>query len=214
MLIQDPFSEDHIRAHCSHCDPTSNAFADLLDETENFRIVCDHHSLCEGHILIIPKEHLSCIGAYSEKQFDEFVELYELVSAFLKKEYGSVSSFEHGNIGQTVFHSHVHLLPYAGDPLTIVPEGKEHLVALPSFIELQKLFKHYDRYLFFSMNDLAWVVDPTLASPGFFRNRFATALGNAERGNWKEMDRNQELMTLAQADNAQVKKRWEGKDKK
>lgn len=208
MALSDTLSEEHIREHCPHCDPASDAFNDLLEETEYFRIVCDYHSIIEGHILIIPKQHLPCVGEYPKKLFEAFIGHYEAVSMFVKKHYGSVSTFEHGKIGQTVFHSHVHFLPYAGDPTAIVPEGRNHLVALPSFVELQRLYEHYDRYLFFSIGDLAWVVDPSLSAPRFFRDRFATAVGRPERGNWKEMHRNAQLMDNARKDNAKVQALW------
>lgn len=208
MALPDALSEEHIREHCPHCDPASDAFTDLLEETEHFRIVCDYHSIVEGHILIIPKQHLSCVGEYPKELFEEFVEHYENVVVFVKKHYGSVSTFEHGKIGQTVFHSHIHFLPYAGDPIVIVPEGRDHLVALPSFVELQRLFKQYGRYLFFSIGDLAWVVDPLLVTPRFFRDRFASAFGRPERGNWKEMHIDAQLMAAARKDNAKVKVLW------
>ena len=212
MTLPENLSEKYIREHCPHCDPASDAFTDLLEETEHFRIVCDYHPLAEGHILIIPKQHLSCVGEYSKVLFEEFIGHYETVVAFLKKHYGGVSVFEHGKIGQSVFHSHVHFLPYVGDPLTIVPEGREHLVALPSFVELQRLFKQYGRYLFFSIGDLAWVVDPSLAAPRFFRDRFASALGRPERGNWKEMHMDAQLMDSAREENAKTKALWEKRE--
>jgi len=209
MSLPETLSEKYIQEHCPHCDPAADAFTDLLRETEHFRIVCDYHSIIEGHILIIPKQHLSCVGEYPKELFEEFIEHYETVLAFLQKHYGGVSTFEHGKIGQTVFHSHVHFLPYTGDPTSIVPEGKDHLVALPSFVELQRLYAQYGRYLFFSIGDLAWVVDPLLAAPRFFRDRFASALGRPERGNWKEMHMDAQLMAAARKDNAKVKALWE-----
>ena len=209
MSSPDSLSEEHIRTHCPHCDPDSDAFSDSLFETENFRIVCDHHPIIEGHILIIPKEHFSCLGDYPEPIFSEFIDQYERMKKFIFEQYGCVSTFEHGKIGQTVFHSHVHLLPYKGDPLVIVPEGRDHLVALPSFVELQKLYEQYGRYLFFSINDLAWVVDPSLTAPRFFRDRFAMAVGNSERGNWKTMHMDAALMKIGEAEKTKLKRRWE-----
>ena len=208
MNLPEILSEEHIRSHCPHCDAQSDAFTDLLQETEHFRIVCDHHPLNEGHILIIPKQHLSCVGEYPSEVFHEFIELYEAVRSFVRTQYGSMSTFEHGNMSQTVFHSHVHVLPYAGEPSTIVPEGNEQLVALPSFVELQRLYEHYGRYLFFSINNHAWVVNPAIAAPRFFRDRFATALGVPKRGNWKEMHMDEQLMASGRRENEQVKKVW------
>ena len=41
-----------------HCDRNGFAFSHPLEETDSFLVVCDVHPLMEGHILIIPKEHL------------------------------------------------------------------------------------------------------------------------------------------------------------
>lgn len=112
----DYLLEQDIREHCPHCDPASQAFLDALEETANFRVVCDHHPLVEGHILIIPKQHLSSAGEYPGPVFQEFLSLYGKTSEFIRQNYGTVSGFEHGKIGQTVFHSHVHLLPFDGKP--------------------------------------------------------------------------------------------------
>ncbi|MBU1000029.1 HIT domain-containing protein [Patescibacteria group bacterium] len=61
-------------------------------------MVCDANPVVGGHILIIPKSHLSCIGEYSKNLFKEFLNLYKKVSEFLLKAYGSVSTFEHGKL--------------------------------------------------------------------------------------------------------------------
>src|SRR3989338_2433829 len=116
---------------CHHCGADSPAFAHLLEETEHFRVICDIHPLCEGHILIVPKEHISCIGACDDAHRKEFLPLYNRCKTFVHDTYGSVSTFEHGIVGQTVFHAHVHLLPYADTPGKIVPEGTDHMTAVP-----------------------------------------------------------------------------------
>ncbi|MBU1000116.1 HIT domain-containing protein [Patescibacteria group bacterium] len=183
----DELSEEYISAHCPHCDSAAEALTYLLEETDNFRIVCGVHPVTEGHILIIPKSHLSCIGEYPEDVYKEFLTLYQKVSDYLLKEYGSVSSFEHGKFGQTVFHSHIHLLPFKGDLEAIIPEGKEKVTSINNLSELKRIFKKHSGYLFFSIGGDKWVVDVSLIVPRFFRDRFAKELGKPERGNWKEM---------------------------
>ncbi len=183
----DTLSEEYIKKHCPHCDFSSEAYKYLLEKTDNFSIVCDPHPITEGHILIIPKQHLSCIGEYPENIFAEFLDLYKKVSNFLSKEYDAVSSFEHGKFGQTVFHSHVHFIPFKGNPIEIVPEGEDKLIRIGYLSELKGLFEKNGGYLFFSIENNQWVVDTNFAVPRFFRDRFAKALSKPERGNWKKM---------------------------
>lgn len=191
-------SEDYIKLNCPHCDPKSQAFKYLLEETEDFRIVCDCHPILEGHILIIPKAHLVCIGEYPAELYNEFLQLYEKYQSVIKLLYGKVSTFEHGKLGQTVFHSHIHILPFAGNPNNIVPEGPDKYQKIFSLDELKNIYKTEGGYLFFSIESDKWLVDIALAAPRFFRDRFAKALGRPDRGNWKIMHENKEEMVKAE----------------
>ncbi len=204
----EDFSEKNIKANCPHCDPSSFALKHPLKETDNFWVVCDVHPISKGHILIIPKAHLSCIGEYPTEIYNEFVELYEEFSKFLIDKHHAVSTFEHGKVSQTVFHSHVHLLPFDKDPLTIIPEGKEMLSSLNDLSELKSIYQRDGAYLFFSIMDKLWVVDTTIAAPRFFRDRFANALGHLELGNWKEMRANEEFMKEANKNIRQLESDW------
>ncbi len=202
------FSESAIRKDCPHCDPNSFALKFPLKETSNFWVVCDVHPLTRGHILIIPKKHLSCIGEYPEDVCNEFVELNDLFSNFIKKTYGSVSSFEHGKIGQTVFHSHVQMFPYIGSPETIVPEGSSFLTAVHNLNDLKTIFQKDGAYLFFSIGNNKWIVDIKIGKPRFFRDRFAVVLHNPRRGNWKEMHSDTGIMKEANKEIDELTANW------
>lgn len=202
------FSEEEIKKNCPHCDLKSQAFNYFLEKTNNFNIVCDAHPLIEGHILIIPKRHVTCIAEYFDKEFKEFIHLNDKVSKFLIKEYNFISSFEHGIFGQTVFHSHVHYLPFQGKPTDIVPEGSNKLTELSNLIELKDFYNKDNGYLFFSIANKKWCVDIDISAPRFFRDRFANALNRTERGNWKTMQINKKLMDKAIKENQLVIKKW------
>lgn len=195
---------------CPHCDPitSTSILRHLLEETTHFRVVCDAHPLKEGHILIIPKKHTVCIGACADEVFAEFLPLYLQSERFLRESYGSVSAFEHGVVGQTVPHAHVHLLPYAGAPEAIVPEGSDHLTTLKHLSDLRSAFTKDGQYLFFSMGERSFFVDTELGVPRFFRDRFAKALGRSERGDWKAMEDDAALMALAQGEIEKLKNRF------
>jgi len=201
--------EEKIKKDCSHCDANSFALEKPLKETKNFRVVCDVHPIIEGHILIIPKKHISCIGEYNSELLKEFDGLYSEFTKFIKKVYGKVSSFEHGKIGQTVFHSHIHLLPYKGNVKSIVPEGKDFLLELDKVIHLKEVFSRDKKYLYFSINERLWIVDVSVGKPGFFRDRFATALGRSNRGNWKQMHGDAQIMMLANKEIESLKEKWQ-----
>ena len=194
---------------CPHCDKKSFALKNLLKETKNFKIVCDVHPLIEGHILIIPKKHLSSVGEYPENLYQEFISLYKIFSDFIKKEYGSVAVFEHGRIGQTVFHSHIHILPYSGKAEIIIPEGKKFIKSIKNLDSLKNFFEKDGKYLFFSIGKNMWLVDNKLGVPGFFRDRFAIALGNPSRGNWKKMHDDKNIMKKVNGEIEALNKKYE-----
>lgn len=203
------FSEENIRANCPHCDPTSHAFEYPLDETEDFYIVCDANAIEPGHVLIMPKAHLSCIGEYGPDVYAKFVPLHKKVMDFVSKTYNKpVGVFEHGKLGQTVFHSHVHYLPFAGKPEEIIPEGLDKLTRLDDLANLERIFKKEGGYLFFGIDDQMWTVDTSLAASRFFRDRFAKALGVPERGNWKAMREDPAIMKTVEEFNHATQEKW------
>lgn len=181
---------------------------DPLFGTEHFHVVCDVHPFREGHVLIIPKDHLSCIGEYPEEVFAEFVRLYGSVSDFIRTTYGSVGTFEHGRFGQTVFHSHIQMFPFEGNPGAIIPEGEDKLRMMRDFLELKPLLERDGGYLFFSIGTDRWTVDPALTAPRFFRDRFAKAMGKPERGNWRMMRQDESIMADVSEEIARTKERW------
>lgn len=201
-------SDESIRKDCPHCHLGSFALEHPLSETENFRIICDVHPLTEGHILIMPKDHISCAGVYPRKLFAEFENVYQNVTKFISKTYGSVASFEHGVFGQTVYHSHIHLLPFSRKITDIIPEGKEYLKQISNLSVLEREFKNQGGYLFFSHNGKNYLVDKTLAQPRFFRDRFARALGNSERADWKAVRQNPHLLEEMKTDILNLVKKW------
>jgi len=193
---------------CCHCDLNSFAYDYKLLETENFSIVCDVHPLTEGHLLIIPKAHHSCVGAFPDRIWSEFEELYRLCSKFVGKFYGSCCVFEHGIIGQTVFHSHLHLLPAKLNLLQIIPEGDKFLKPISGISSLRSVYADQGKYLFLSVRNSLKIVDTKLGAPRFFRDRISAALGKPERGNWKAMRSNLDLMKMAVDDNTNCSENW------
>ena len=131
------FSEIGTHNDCPHCNTTSFALKHPLVESVHFWVVCDVHPLTEGHLLVIPKQHYASIGGCPNNIFQEFIGMYTQASQFVERQYGYVATFEHGNIGQTIYHSHVHILPFKGSILDIVPEG-----ICPCFKRVARVPKH------------------------------------------------------------------------
>lgn len=194
--------------YCRFCDSTSDTYKWLLQETDGSRIVGDDYPLTEGHILIVPKKHVSCIGAYPEPLLDEFAEIFENSSKFVRDTYGSISSFEHGIFGQTIYHSHIHLLPFKGDPHAIILEGDNYLRQLNAFHELHEELELHNGYLLFTLGDKKWLADTSLSLPRFFRERFARALNRPEIADWKAVQPDAEKMDRFAQENKSTIEKW------
>jgi diadenosine tetraphosphate (Ap4A) HIT family hydrolase/ADP-ribose pyrophosphatase YjhB (NUDIX family) len=208
------FLREHVDArytdqNCVLCDEVGNR-ADLLYESEFFGVVPDNHPLVEGHLLIIPKGHVSCVGAYTSQQRDEFLTVYEKAKEFVRRHYGSVATFEHGVFGQTINHSHVHVLPAKLKLNDVIPEGSHHCRKIKSTDILSTEFAAQGGYLYLSINDKQWLVDTGLAAQRFFRDRFARALGVEDCMDWKSAaQHNPELLRQFDDEKQRVAKTWQ-----
>lgn len=185
---------------CAHCKGGFGLKHPLFVD-DLFNVVCDIHPLIEGHILIIPKQHISCMAALDKTQFQRYKQLYKKVSNFLKETYGDTAIFEHGIIGQTVFHAHTHFLPFKGKISDIVPE-KECIHEIQSLDEIKT-----EKYLFIEISK-KYLIDTKIGFPRFFRDRFAEALGAKERGNWKQTENNEELKKSFKKEIEVLKLKW------
>src|SRR5215813_10304701 len=97
-------------ASCAFCH--REALAGILAETDHFYLLADHAPLVEGHLLLIPRNHYACYGALPAQLEEEFLTLKRRVADFLGDAYRSPVFFEHGVFRQTVYHAHLHAIPF------------------------------------------------------------------------------------------------------
>ncbi len=76
----------------------------------------DGYPVTEGHLLIVPRRHISDGFAMTDQEFLDSTALIRKLSRQIQKNDASVSGFNIGmNIGaaagQTVWHAHIHLIP-------------------------------------------------------------------------------------------------------
>ena len=83
--MSEDYSEQALKQDCPHCERNGWAFEFLLEETQHFCVLCDAHPLIEGHILIIPKRHVSCVGEYTALEFAEFLQIYHSITDWVRK---------------------------------------------------------------------------------------------------------------------------------
>lgn len=84
-------------------------------EDDEFKAILDRFPSAEGHVLILPKNHVANIFEIDPAQAGRLFALAAKLARAIKEELG----LEHMNVlqnngtvaGQTVFHFHLHLIP-------------------------------------------------------------------------------------------------------
>lgn len=129
---------------CAFCD--RSALDVILTETAHFFVLADHAPLVEGHTLIIPREHYACYGALPEALEEEFLDLKRRVAAFLTSAYTAPAFFEHGVFRQTVFHAHLHVLPFGNLALDLSAAGGDRAVV--SLADVRRWYAEHGHYFY------------------------------------------------------------------
>ncbi len=115
-----PESDDHAEPHALGCPFCERHNLELtLAVTDHFYLLADHAPLLEGHLLIVPHGHYACYGGIPADYETELVALKRRVASFLTSAYRTPTFFEHGVFRQTVFHAHLHALPFGPIPLNL-----------------------------------------------------------------------------------------------
>jgi len=199
---------DTIKTNCVHC-PNRIGFKNQLYKDDLFWIVCDAHPLVQGHVLIIPKKHISTMGSLSKNDFKKFSQHYLKIKRFLNAEYGPIGIFEHGVIGQTVFHAHTHFLPFDKSTETLHIKN-DQFRKISALEEIKSEFSKKKKYLFFENINQKYLVNTDIGYPRFFRELFAKSLKVNHRANWKEAKKNPGLILQFKKDIELLKNRWDG----
>lgn len=150
---------------CPFCDD-HRLEPQIVAETRGFYLVADLHPLREGHLLIIPREHLPCYGALPEDQDAEFLRLKSEVSQFLAREYAPPVFLEHGVAGQSVKHAHLHAIPGASGILAAVAPGRESMEAKGP-ADVRAWYADRGPYLYCEEDGRAVVLTPGRIPSGF-----------------------------------------------
>ncbi len=189
---------------CVFCDPEKMKER-LIWENADWSVVATLGQIVGGYVLIIPKAHIPCLGALplGGAMANLVTTIYSAARA-LNLEYvhddspGAVSRilmFEHGIVGQTVKHAHLHLLPVKVD-LTPKIVADFPTVDIDNLSDsdsyLQDVYaSRQEPYLFWTTpNGDSMICWNPPAPSMYLRLITAELLGFPERGNWREMDRN------------------------
>lgn len=134
--------------NCVFCRREDLAAA-ILTETEHFYLLADHAPLVEGHSLLVPKAHYACYGAIPAELDAELLALKRRVADFLTTAYRAPAFFEHGVFHQSVFHAHLHAMPFgelALPPALFAPTDGAH--AASSREDVRRWYADHGHYFY------------------------------------------------------------------
>ena len=136
-----------------------------LFETDNFYAMPDMFPLLPGHVLIISKPHLRCLADATYTQLVELDQAAGRASKFLVHAYGGEPFiWENGITGQSVFHSHLHLVPCPRVELPQPLEAYDDVVPLQDWAALKAFFTQHGRYRYLELGDQNYLIGSTGAA--------------------------------------------------
>ncbi len=180
--------------NCAFCDRTKIEER-IIAETGDWYLIATLGQITDGgYTLIIPKRHVLCAGATKEQEIIKIDDILSIASDYTEIEYSiRPIVFEHGIVGQTIQHAHLHLLPakirLCGRIYRDFPNAQI------CFLDSLKMLKcNYDmtcgkKYLLWSTPEglLKAILDPP-APLQYLRTVSAELTCHPERGNWRDIN--------------------------
>lgn len=168
----------------------------LVGEDKNFLVVATFGQISDGgYLVLIPKPHVSCVGAMQLQTVEKLEKMSDKICSAIATEYGVAPIiFEHGIVGQTVKHAHLHFVPESCDITERVRRdfSDREISVVSSFGELARLYASRSRqqpYLFWrDSSEIARACWNPPAPPQYLRIVVAETVGRPERASWKDMD--------------------------
>lgn len=181
--------------NCVFCDRTQ--FEErLVGETKEFWIIATLGQISNGgYTLLVPKRHVECIGAMDRSEIVLLDRVAEKIFNAILKEYEAVmmTIVEHGIVGQSIKHAHLHFVPELCNLTEKVRSDfpGSTISKVNFWSELQGLYQRKpEPYLFWIDSSLianaCW--NPQNVPMQYMRTIIAEAVGRPERANWRSMD--------------------------
>ncbi len=165
----------------------------IITEDASFIIIASLGQITDGgYALIVPREHGTCIGEMTTGGAAKLFEIAKFTANAIEKVWGvKPVMFEHGGVGQTIQHAHLHLVPAEANlEKQVRRDFPAETDALVSLRDLPRLYQELSEpYLFWQEPDGAPMVCWNPKAPSYyFRRVVAEQLGRTERADWRKMD--------------------------
>jgi len=172
---------------------------DVLWESDNFFVKVGVGILTPGHIMIIPKKHISCFGELPKQLSREFILLKEEVFSRIKSNFSKPIIYEHGMYSQSVNHAHLHFIPSKNEVYNLENIGKKIFKDLKStqienIFQIVDIFEKEGSYIYLEENAKKWLFH-TKGLPHrkyTLRKEIARLSGSHGLADWRNMPKEEE----------------------
>jgi len=167
----------------------------VLWETSDFVVIPGVGSLCDGYVLISPKEHVLSFGHLDERLDGQLRTLFGELERWLSAQYGRpVVAFEHGaesfrnRGGSCTDHAHMHVFP--ADPRLDIVSGVQMDYELLRAEQLLPVLREQVQvrrcpYLWLRGPDSdMWMCDAPSAMSQYIRRVILRQLGRPDEWDW------------------------------
>jgi len=134
-----------------------------LTETKHFSLLADRNPLRDGHLLIVPREHLPSLGALPAAWDAELSGLKSEAEDFIREKHGPTIAYERGEALNR--HAHLHILP-ADAPLALLSDQQTHSAA--GLADLHAWYESRGPYLFLQDGERSTLADAARMPAGGF----------------------------------------------
>ncbi|MBD3339682.1 MAG: methyltransferase domain-containing protein [Candidatus Lokiarchaeota archaeon] len=166
-----------------------------IKETNNFICLVSLGALQVGHVLVLPKKHITSMSRLTKKSFNEFENLVSTVRQIIEsKLLTKTIVFEHGTSeenmkgGASVEHAHLHICPSKVNIENLIKLSNFTKHHINNIQELTKLKSTKNGYLYYESIDgkkYAYELFQDIPTQ-FMRRIYAESLSKSENWNWIE----------------------------
>lgn len=127
----------------------------LIFENEYFYLISAQLQINEGSVLLFPKQHIPCFGDLEKSQLTIAGETIKRAVSALSEEYHKPVIYEYGDIGTTIKHACLHIVPVM-PPVDLYPNiGKDFRIwaQIHSFLDLRIIRQRFVKYILYQNSE-------------------------------------------------------------
>lgn len=165
----------------------------VLEETDLFIAIAGLGALVEGYVLILPKDHYTCLSQLSTFETARLVDFKKIIMDRMRLCYSDLICFEHGAVsghkrgGACLDHAHLHICPCPTD-LSFNIQTDFAANQIETLYDLGSLLNGTDNqpYVFYENQSgkMKMYFVPDQIKSQYMRRLWASALGMSSRWDW------------------------------